>query len=48
MSKANSYWLQGRKSAQTTENGVDHISRALHAGASEYIKKPFDRENARK
>jgi two-component system chemotaxis response regulator CheY len=28
----------------TTENGVDHISRALHAGADEYIMKPFDRE----
>ena len=28
----------------TTENGVDHISRALHAGANEYIMKPFDRE----
>jgi two-component system chemotaxis response regulator CheY len=28
----------------TTENGVDHISRALHAGANEYIMKPFDRD----
>lgn len=28
----------------TTENGVDHISRALHAGADEYIMKPFDGE----
>ena len=28
----------------TTENGMDHISRALHAGADEYIMKPFDRE----
>jgi two-component system, chemotaxis family, chemotaxis protein CheY len=28
----------------TTENGVDHISRALHAGANEYIMKPFDKE----
>ena len=28
----------------TTENGVDHISRALHGGADEYIMKPFDRE----
>jgi two-component system, chemotaxis family, chemotaxis protein CheY len=28
----------------TTENGVDHISRALHAGANEYIIKPFDKE----
>jgi len=28
----------------TTENGVDHISRALHAGANEYIMKPFDKD----
>jgi two-component system, chemotaxis family, chemotaxis protein CheY len=28
----------------TTENGMDHISRALHAGANEYIMKPFDKE----
>jgi two-component system chemotaxis response regulator CheY len=28
----------------TTENGVDHISRALQAGANEYIMKPFDRD----
>jgi two-component system, chemotaxis family, chemotaxis protein CheY len=28
----------------TTENGVDHISRALHAGANEYIMKPFNKE----
>ena len=28
----------------TTENGIDHISRALHAGANEYIVKPFDKE----
>ena len=28
----------------TTENGIDHISRALHAGANEYIMKPFDRD----
>ena len=28
----------------TTENGVDHISRALQAGANEYILKPFDRD----
>ena len=27
----------------TTENGMDHISRALHAGANEYIMKPFDK-----
>ena len=28
----------------TTENGMDHISRALAAGANEYIMKPFDRD----
>ena len=28
----------------TTENGMDHISRALHGGANEYIMKPFDRD----
>jgi two-component system chemotaxis response regulator CheY len=28
----------------TTENGIDHISRALHAGADEYIMKPFDKD----
>jgi two-component system chemotaxis response regulator CheY len=28
----------------TTENGVDHISRALAAGANEYIMKPFDKD----
>jgi len=28
----------------TSENDVDHISRALHAGANEYIMKPFDKE----
>ncbi|MCA6111901.1 response regulator [Bradyrhizobium cenepequi] len=27
----------------TTENNVDHISRALEAGADEYIMKPFDK-----
>lgn len=26
----------------TTENDVEHISRALRAGADEYIMKPFD------
>src|SRR3569623_1264609 len=26
----------------TTENDVAHIARALHAGANEYIMKPFD------
>ena len=25
----------------TTENGIDHIARALNAGANEYIMKPF-------
>jgi two-component system, chemotaxis family, chemotaxis protein CheY len=28
----------------TTENGIGHISRALHAGANEYIMKPFDKD----
>jgi two-component system, chemotaxis family, chemotaxis protein CheY len=28
----------------TTENGIDHISRALEAGADEYIMKPFDKD----
>jgi two-component system chemotaxis response regulator CheY len=28
----------------TIENGIDHIARALHAGASEYIMKPFDKD----
>ncbi len=27
----------------TTENGIDHITRALDAGANEYIMKPFDK-----
>ena len=28
----------------TTENDAAHIARALHAGANEYIMKPFDKE----
>jgi len=28
----------------TTENDLDHITRALDAGANEYIMKPFDRD----
>ena len=28
----------------TLENEVSHISEAIHAGANEYIMKPFDRE----
>ena len=28
----------------TTENGIDHIARAIHAGANEYIMKPFDKD----
>jgi two-component system chemotaxis response regulator CheY len=28
----------------TTENDVAHIARAMHAGADEYIMKPFDKE----
>ncbi|MEM8538983.1 MAG: response regulator [Pseudomonadota bacterium] len=27
-----------------TENDVEDISRALHAGANDYLQKPFDRE----
>ncbi len=28
----------------TTENDMDHIQRAINAGANEYIMKPFDSE----
>ncbi len=28
----------------TTENDVSHITRAISAGANEYIMKPFDRD----
>ena len=28
----------------TTENGIDHISRAMDGGANEYIMKPFDKD----
>jgi len=28
----------------TTENDVAYIARAMHAGANEYIMKPFDRD----
>ncbi len=28
----------------TTENDMDHISRAISAGADEYVMKPFDRD----
>ena len=28
----------------TTENGMDHIARAIEAGADEYIMKPFDKD----
>ena len=28
----------------TTENDVAHIARAMHAGADDYILKPFDKE----
>ena len=28
----------------TTENGIDHISRAIDGGANEYIMKPFDKD----
>ena len=27
----------------TTENGLEHITRALEAGADEYVMKPFDK-----
>jgi len=30
--------------SSTTENDVAHIARALHAGANEYIMKPFDKD----
>ena len=28
----------------TTENDLAHIARAMHAGADEYIMKPFDKD----
>jgi two-component system chemotaxis response regulator CheY len=28
----------------TTENDVVHVARAMHAGANEYIMKPFDKQ----
>jgi two-component system, chemotaxis family, chemotaxis protein CheY len=28
----------------TTENDVGHIAKAIHAGADEYIMKPFDKD----
>jgi two-component system chemotaxis response regulator CheY len=28
----------------TTEHDVSQIARAMHAGADDYIMKPFDRE----
>ena len=28
----------------TTQNDVAHIARAIHAGADEYIMKPFDKQ----
>lgn len=28
----------------TTENDIDHIRRAISAGADEYVMKPFDQE----
>jgi two-component system chemotaxis response regulator CheY len=31
----------------TTENDIAHIARAMHAGADEYIMKPFDKEIVR-
>ncbi|MBM3608313.1 MAG: response regulator [Alphaproteobacteria bacterium] len=31
----------------TTENDIAHIARAMHAGADEYIMKPFDSDIVR-
>ena len=31
----------------TTENDVAHIARAMHAGANQYIMKPFDKDVVR-
>lgn len=31
----------------TTENDIAHIARAMHAGADEYIMKPFDTDIVR-
>ena len=31
----------------TTENDISHIARAMHAGADEYIMKPFDKDIVR-
>ncbi|MFV2092622.1 MAG: PleD family two-component system response regulator [Hyphomicrobiales bacterium] len=28
----------------TTENDIDHITKAIQAGANEYIMKPFDKD----
>jgi two-component system chemotaxis response regulator CheY len=28
----------------TTENDIAHIARAMHAGADEYVMKPFDKD----
>lgn len=28
----------------TTENDIGHIAKAMHAGANEYIMKPFDKD----
>ena len=28
----------------TTENGIDHITKAMGGGANEYIMKPFDKD----
>lgn len=28
----------------TTENDIAHIAKAMHAGADEYVMKPFDKE----
>ena len=31
----------------TTENDVEEITHAIHAGANEYLMKPFDRDSVR-
>jgi two-component system chemotaxis response regulator CheY len=36
--------MDGYEFLCTTENDIAHIERALHAGADEYIMKPFDKD----
>ena len=42
--RQNEYAIQPKVVFCTTENDVAHIARALHAGANEYIMKPFDKD----